>query len=45
MLGERRLTVGAQRTHTEPMQVVAGPIGKEKVDYEALASADVRSVV
>jgi len=41
MLGERRLTVGAQRTHTEPVQVVSGRIEKEKVDYEALASADV----
>ncbi len=35
MTGETRLTIGAWRTHAEPMQVISGPIGKEKIHYEA----------
>ncbi len=35
MTGETRLTVGAWRTHTEPMQVISGPIGKETIHFEA----------
>ena len=36
LLGETgQIKVGAWRTHAEPMQVVSGPIGKEKVHYEA----------
>ena len=34
--GMRRITVGGWRTlDTDPMQVVSGPIGKEKVHFEA----------
>ncbi len=29
------IRVGSYRTHKEPMQVVSGPIGKQKVHYEA----------
>jgi Fic family protein len=37
--GMRRITVGAWRDDaTGPMQVVSGPIGKEKVHYEAPAA-------
>ncbi len=36
-----RITVGAWRSHTEPMQVVSGAIGKEKVHFEAPPSANV----
>jgi Fic family protein len=28
-------TVGAYRTHEDPMQIVSGPIGREKVHFEA----------
>jgi len=36
LLGEnKRMEVGAWRSHAEPMQVISGPIGKEKVHYEA----------
>ncbi len=38
--GMRKITVGAWRTDEEgPMQVVSGPIGHEKVHYEAPAAA------
>jgi Fic family protein len=38
--GMRKITVGAWRTDAEgPMQVVSGPVGKEKVHYEAPAAA------
>lgn len=30
-----RITIGAWRTHKEPMQVISGPIGKWKVHFEA----------
>ena len=36
-----KIKVGAWRTHTEPMQVVSGAIGKEIIHFEAPASADV----
>lgn len=35
------LRVGAWRNHTEPMQVVSGPIGKTKVHFEAPPSKQV----
>lgn len=36
-----RIKVGGWRTHHEPMQVVSGTIGKEKIHYEAPPSAEV----
>lgn len=33
--GIHKITVGAWRDGTEPMQVVSGPIGKERVHFEA----------
>ncbi len=38
--GMYRITVGEWRRGTEPMQVVSGAMGHEKVHYEAPASAD-----
>ncbi|TNE82001.1 MAG: Fic family protein [Bacteroidetes bacterium] len=35
--------VGGWRTHEEPMQVVSGPLGKQRVHFEAPASKDVPS--
>jgi len=35
MKGNRRVRAGKWRTHTEPMQVVSGAIGKETVHFEA----------
>lgn len=35
MKGARRIKIGAWRDHEEPMQVISGPIGKEKIHYEA----------
>lgn len=35
MTGSRGIKAGGWRTHVEPMQVVSGPIGKEKVHFEA----------
>ncbi len=36
LLGEnKKITIGAWRTHNEPMQVVSGAIGKEKIHFEA----------
>ena len=35
------ISVGAWRSHEEPMQVVSGSIGKEVVHFEAPASSDV----
>lgn len=34
----KKLEVGRWRTHEEPMQVISGAMGKEKVHYEALPS-------
>ena len=39
--GLHRVQVGTFRTHAEPMQIVSGPIGSEKVHYEAPPSAAV----
>lgn len=41
MKGSRRIKIGNWRTHKEPMQVVSGPIGKEKVHFEAPPSKQV----
>ncbi len=35
MKGNRRMKADEWRSHEAPMQVVSGPIGKEKVHYEA----------
>lgn len=35
MKGDRYVLAGAWRTHEDPMQVISGPIGKEKIHYEA----------
>lgn len=35
MMGEERVQAGSWRTHPEPMQVVSGPIGRQRVHYEA----------
>lgn len=39
--GMYRITVGAYRTGSEPMQIVSGAMGKEKVLYEAPPSDDI----
>lgn len=39
--GIRRIRVGRYRESVEPMQIVSGPVGREKVHYEAPKSADV----
>lgn len=39
--GNRRITAGEWRRHEEPMQVVSGAIGKEKVHFEAPPSNQV----
>ena len=41
--GVRRIAVGSYRSHADPMQIVSGPIGREKVHYEAPPSARVSS--
>ncbi len=41
MQGSRGVKTGVWRRHKEPMQVVSGPIGKEKVHFEAPPSARV----
>ena len=43
MKGNRMVRVGAWRAHDEPMQVVSGPIGRQKVHYEAPPSSRVPS--
>lgn len=37
----KKLTVGAWRTHKEPMRVISGPVGKWKVHFEAPPSKGV----
>ncbi len=37
----KRIKIGAWRTHDEPMQVVSGAIGREKIHFEAPASKDI----
>jgi len=39
MAGSRRIAVGQWRAHAEPMQVISGPVGKEKVHFEAPPSS------
>ncbi len=39
--GLRRIEVGRYRSHSEPMQIVSGPVGREQVHYEAPPSAAV----
>jgi Fic family protein len=39
--GMRKLRTGAYRSHAEPMQIVSGRAGREKVHYEAPPSARV----
>ncbi len=39
--GPRRVTVGAWRTHEDPMQIISGPVGKWKVHFEAPPSEKV----
>ena len=42
LLGENKtISVGKWRSHEDPMQVISGPIGKEKVHYEAPPSLEV----
>ena len=41
MKGSRGKTIGAWRSHAEPMQVVSGVIGKVKIHFEAPPSARV----
>lgn len=41
MKGNRRISAGAWRKHEEPMQVVSGAIGKEKIHFEAPPSSHV----
>ena len=41
MAGHRRIASGQWRTHAEPMQVVSGPVGHERVHFEAPPSATV----
>jgi Fic family protein len=43
MNGQSDLQTGAWRTHEDPMQIVSGAIGKEKVHYEAPPSLQVPS--
>jgi Fic family protein len=37
----KRMKVGAWRDHAEPMQIVSGPLGRQKVHFEAPASSSV----
>jgi Fic family protein len=41
MSGSRHIEAGLWRNHPEPMQVISGPAGKEKVHFEALPSSRV----
>lgn len=41
MTGTRRVKTGGWRTHKVPMQVISGPVGKEKVHFEAPPSSRV----
>ena len=41
MTGSRGIKTGQWRRHDEPMQVVSGPIGKEKIHFEAPPSSRV----
>lgn len=39
--GIRRIAVGKYRRTDDPMQIVSGPVGREKVHYEAPKSSDI----
>jgi len=39
--GNRKMEAGQWRTHAEPMQVISGALGKEKIHYEAPPSSKV----
>jgi len=41
MLGNTSINIGQYRSHSEPMQVISGSIGKEEVHFEAPDSAKV----
>ncbi|UVT15290.1 MAG: Fic family protein [Nitrospira sp.] len=41
MTGHRHVAAGQWRTHTEPMQVVSGAVGREQVHFEAPPSSRV----
>jgi Fic family protein len=41
MQGSRGIKTGKWRSHAEPMQVVSGPMGKERIHFEAPPSARV----
>ena len=41
MSGAKGIKIGAFRSHTEPMQVISGAIGRERVHFEAPPSAQV----
>ena len=41
MGANKSITVGAWRSHEEPMQVVSGAVGKEKIHFEAPPSSQV----
>lgn len=41
MKGSRGIKTGAWRSHTEPMQVISGAMGRETIHFEAPPSADV----
>ncbi|NBX65526.1 MAG: Fic family protein [Proteobacteria bacterium] len=38
----KRIAVGQWRDHEDPMQIISGPIGREKVHFEAPPSASVK---
>jgi Fic family protein len=41
MKGSKGITIGEWRSHEEPMQVVSGPMGRERIHFEAPPSAQV----
>jgi Fic family protein len=41
MLGNNTITAGKYRSHTEPMQVISGALGKEVIHFEAPPSTQV----
>ena len=38
---EKRIQIGQWRTHSEAMQIISGPIGREKIHFQAPPSRDV----
>ncbi len=40
-LNSSRMSIGKYRTHKEPMQVISGPIGREKIHFTAPPSKDI----